>query len=153
GHTAGHCVLVVEPAGVAFVGDIDLSSFGPYYGDATSDLGDFRRSLERVGSLPASAWVTSHHKGVYTEREAFVAALRAYAATLDAREAKLLAMLGDAPRTIDELVRARLLYPAAHDELWVDVAERRTIAQHLDEMLADGRVARTDDGRFRRVAR
>jgi glyoxylase-like metal-dependent hydrolase (beta-lactamase superfamily II) len=29
GHTAGHCVLLVEPEGVAFIGDIDLSGFGP----------------------------------------------------------------------------------------------------------------------------
>ncbi|MEO8143524.1 MAG: MBL fold metallo-hydrolase, partial [Betaproteobacteria bacterium] len=35
GHTSGHCVLLVEPGGIAFIGDIDLSSFGPYYGDAT----------------------------------------------------------------------------------------------------------------------
>ncbi len=32
GHTAGHCVLLVEPDGVAFIGDIDLTGFGPYYG-------------------------------------------------------------------------------------------------------------------------
>ena len=34
GHTAGHCALVEESQGVAFIGDIDLSGFGPYYGDA-----------------------------------------------------------------------------------------------------------------------
>lgn len=151
GHTAGHCALVVEPEGLAFIGDIDLSSFGPYYGDATSDLGAFRRSLRDVAALPASTWVTSHHKGVYTERDTFLAALRAFAATLDAREAKLLGMLGDGPRSLDELVRMRLLYPPGHSELWVDCAERRTLVQHLDELLAAGRVRRTDDGRWLRA--
>ncbi|MFZ4756939.1 MAG: MBL fold metallo-hydrolase [Burkholderiaceae bacterium] len=150
GHTAGHSVLVVEPVGVAFIGDIDLSSFGPYYGDATSDLGAFRRTLARVGDVPASTWITSHHKGVYTERAAFESALHAFAATLDARDAKLLGMLGDAPCTLDELVAMRLLYPPGYDELWIDCAERRTIAQHLDEMVADGRVRRLDDGRYLR---
>src|SRR5512134_4160458 len=28
GHTAGHCVLLAEPHGIAFIGDIDLSGFG-----------------------------------------------------------------------------------------------------------------------------
>jgi glyoxylase-like metal-dependent hydrolase (beta-lactamase superfamily II) len=149
GHTAGHSVLLVEPAGVAFIGDIDLSSFGPYYGDATSDLGAFRRSLRRVARVPAQVWVTSHHKGVYTDRASFESALRAFEATLDAREAKLLAMLGDEVRTLDELVAMRLLYPPGHAEVWVDCAERRTIGQHLDEMFADGRVGRTEDGRWR----
>ncbi len=149
GHTAGHSVLLVEPEGVAFIGDIDLSSFGPYYGDATSDLGAFRRSLRRVADVPAKVWVTSHHKGVYTERTAFESALRAFEATLAAREAKLLAMLGDEARTLDDLVAMRLLYPAGYAEVWIDCAERRTIGQHLDEMLADGRVRRTEDGRWR----
>ncbi len=151
GHTAGHSVLLVEPVGVAFVGDIDLSSFGPYYGDATSDLGAFRRTLRRVADVPASVWVTSHHKGVYTERAAFETALRAFEATLEAREAKLLGMIGDGARSLDELVAMRLLYPRDHEEVWVDCAERRTIAQHLDEMLADGRVRRDEDGRWRRA--
>lgn len=31
GHTAGHSALLVAPKGVAFIGDIDLSGFGPYY--------------------------------------------------------------------------------------------------------------------------
>jgi glyoxylase-like metal-dependent hydrolase (beta-lactamase superfamily II) len=151
GHTAGHCALLIEPVGVAFIGDIDLSGFGPYYGDATSDLGALRRSLARVAELPASVWVTSHHKGVYTERDAFLAALRAFAATLDQREAKLLAMLGDAPRTLDELVRMRLLYPPGYAALWADFAERRTIGFHLDELLAAGRVRRLDERRWQRV--
>jgi glyoxylase-like metal-dependent hydrolase (beta-lactamase superfamily II) len=141
-------VLLVEPEGVAFIGDIDLSGFGPYYGDATSDLGAFRRTLRRVAEIPARTWVTSHHKGVYTERAAFETALRAFEATLGAREAKLLGMIGDGARTLDELVAMRLLYPEGYEEVWIDCAERRTIGQHLDELLAAGRV-RVEDGRWR----
>ena len=78
GHTGGHSVLLVEPEGVAFLGDIDLSSFGPYYGDACSNLADFRVTLRRVAELPARIWITSHHKGVITERETFLDLLRAF---------------------------------------------------------------------------
>ncbi len=59
GHTSGHCVLLVEPGGVAFIGDIDLSSFGPYYGDATSSLADFRRQR------PATLAELVAHRFVY----------------------------------------------------------------------------------------
>src|SRR5690606_19439426 len=83
GHTSGHCVLLVEPEGVAFIGDIDLGSFGPYYGDATSSLAEFRRTLARLPEVPATVWVTSHHRGVYTGREAFLSALAAFAAKFD----------------------------------------------------------------------
>jgi glyoxylase-like metal-dependent hydrolase (beta-lactamase superfamily II) len=144
GHTAGHCALWVEPAGIAFIGDIDLSSFGPYYGDATSDLGDFRRSLARLGELDAAVWITSHHKGVYTERAAFDAALSAFTARIDAREAVLLERLRRQPATLDELVAGGLFYPPGHASTWTDAVERRAISQHLDELVAAGRVAKPD---------
>ena len=140
GHTAGHCVLLVEPAGIAFIGDIDLSGFGPYYGDATSSLADFRRSLQRLAELPASAWITSHHKGVIRERAVFLELLAAFAARIDEREARLLRMLEAGPRTLDDLVRERLMYPPHAAELWIDSAEARSIQLHLDELLAAGRV-------------
>lgn len=150
GHTAGHSALVVEPAGVAFIGDIDLSGFGPYYGDASSDLGAFRRSLARLAELPARVWVTSHHKGVVTERAKFLALLQAYAACLDERSERLLQMLQGGARTLADLARQRLLYPPAYEELWVASAERRTIALHLAELRAVGRVREIEDGRWMR---
>ena len=153
GHTAGHCALIEQSHGVAFIGDIDLSGFGPYYGDATSNLADFRRSLAAVAALDARTWVTSHHRAVITDRADFLAQLAAFTAKLDEREAKLLAMLATGPQTMDDLVRQRLLYPPEHDALWVGFVERRSIGMHLDELLADGRVQRRDDGCFERRCR
>jgi len=150
GHTSGHSVLLVDSEGVAFLGDIDLSGFGPYYGDATSSLAAFRRTLARVAELPATVWVTSHHRGVYTDRAAFLKALAAFTAKLDERSEQLLAMLADGPRTLDELVATRLIYPIDYVEVWIDDAERRTIGQHLDELIAAGRTATDGQGRFAR---
>lgn len=147
GHTAGHCVLVVEPDGVAFIGDIDLSGFGPYYGDASSDLGAFRRTLARLPELDAKVWITSHHRGAYTDRATFLGALRAYAAKIDERSERLLDMLRERPRTLGELAQARLLYPEDYEEVWILDAERRAIAQHLDELRAQGRADVDGEGR------
>ena len=151
GHTAGHTVLLIEPEGVAFIGDIDLSSFGPYYGDATSNLGDFRRTLARLPDIPAKVWVTSHHRGVYTDRARFLADLAAFAARIDEREGRLLTRLRESPKTLAELVAGRLLYPPTHQELWVVSAETRTITQHLEELLERGWIRRDDDGRHHLV--
>ena len=46
GHTRGHSGFRIA-GGVFFLSDIDLTGFGPYYGDVWSDLEDFERSLER----------------------------------------------------------------------------------------------------------
>lgn len=147
GHTSGHCVLLVEPEGVVFIGDIDLSGFGPYYGDATSSLAQFRRTLARLPDVPARTWVTSHHRGVYTDRAAFLDALAAFAAKIDERSERLIELLRESPKTLEQLVDIRLLYPADYAEVWVVDVERRTISQHLDELIAAGRIAE-DAGRY-----
>lgn len=149
GHTAGHTVLLVEPEGVAFIGDIDLTGFGPYYGDASSSLDDFRRSLARLPGIPARIWITSHHRGVYTERERFLRDLAAFAAKFDERDQRLLELLRAAPQTLEQLVEKRLLYPAGFAAWWVEAAETRTIARHLEPLLAQARVQVDADGVYR----
>ena len=47
GHTRGHSGFRIS-GGVFFLSDIDLTGFGPYYGDAWSDLEDFEASLRRI---------------------------------------------------------------------------------------------------------
>jgi len=148
GHTAGHCVLVVENEGVAFIGDIDLSSFGPYYGDACSSLADFRRSLARVAEIDARVWVTSHHKGAFTERAAFLRELDRFASRIDERSDKLCAMLEAGAQTVAELAARRLIYPPRVDLPYVEWAERNTIRLHLDELVTAGCVQEVAPGRF-----
>lgn len=147
GHTAGHCALVVESEGLAFIGDIDLSGFGPYYGDATSSLSDFRKTLKKVAELDVRIWATSHHKAVITDRAQFVADLARFTSKIDERSAQLMGYL-QAPLSLDELIQRRLLYPAGYDVPFVPCAERRTIAMHLDELLALGHIAVQEDGYF-----
>ncbi len=149
GHTAGHSVLLVEPEGVAFTGDIDLTGFGPYYGDACSNLGDFRRSLQRLPDIPAKVWVTSHHRGVYTDRNQFLRDLAAFAAKLDEREQRILTWLGESPKTLEQMVERRLLYPQGFTAAWVTDAETRTISRHLAELLSSGRVQVDAEGFYR----
>ena len=148
GHTAGHCALVVDSEGLAFIGDIDLSGFGPYYGDATSNLADFRRTLTAVAKLDARTWVTSHHRAVISDRAFFLDSLAAFAAKIDERRDRLLAYLADGPQSLAALVRRRLIYPPEHQMAALDCIEQRCIAMHLDELLADDRVRLLDDGRY-----
>ena len=151
GHTSGHCALVVESEGLAFIGDIDLTGFGPYYGDATSSLAQFRGSLRRVAELDAKVWVTSHHRAVVSDRAQFLADLQRFAGKIDERSDKLLGYLQDGPQTLDQLVARRLLYPVGFHLPYVESAERNTIAMHLEELAAAGRVAQDAAGAWQRV--
>jgi len=150
GHTAGHSVLLVEPEGVAFIGDIDLTGFGPYYGDGCSSLAAFRRTLERVAELPARAWVTSHHKGVITDRARFLQLLAAFKEKIDRRAEAILGALAAQPRSLEALVAHRFLYPPGYYDIFVEDAERKSILEHLNELIAAGRAA-LDEGIYRQV--
>ena len=147
GHTRGHCVLLAEPEGVLFLGDIDLSSFGPYYGDAWSDLADFERTLEKVRGIEAKVWVSFHHVGVIESRDEFLAKLDRFAGRIAARERAIVEFLA-VPHTLAEMVAHRFLYPAHASMPFIDAVEGRTTLQHLERMRQDGRVRELDDGRW-----
>lgn len=145
GHTAGHCALVVDNEGLAFIGDIDLSGFGPYYGDATSSLAEFRQTLKDVAQLDARVWVTSHHKAVITDRAQFERDLARFAARIDERSEVLLQRLSQGPMTLGQLVAQGFLYPPTHSAPWTASAEARTLMQHLDELIDQGQVRQIGD--------
>lgn len=142
GHTRGHCALVEESSGVAFIGDIDLSSFGPYYGDASSDLAQFIDTLQRVRDIEARVWVTSHHKGVITDRTQFLETLQRFGAQIEVRHQKLLDTLAQGPRSMAQLVAEGLLYPADLQRQLPHIGciEARAIGQHLHLLQAQGLV-------------
>jgi glyoxylase-like metal-dependent hydrolase (beta-lactamase superfamily II) len=147
GHTAGHCCLLVEPDGVLYLADVDLSSFGPYYGDAVSSLDEFERTLSRVRDIEARRYVTFHHVGVIEERTAFLERLDRYAGVIETREQRLLDLLRE-PRTLAELAARRIVY-RPHDQVpYADPVERRSIAQHLDQLLLRGAVTEVEPDRY-----
>jgi len=151
GHTRGHSAFFVEPEGVLYLGDIDLSSFGPYYGDAWSDLEDFERSLARVREIDARWYATFHHIGVLEGREPFLERLDRFAAAIPRREARLLEFLAE-PRTLDEVAVHRCVYRPDDDVPHAEPVERRSMGLHIERLMRDGRVVEVEPGRFQTPA-
>ena len=150
GHTRGHSLFHVEPDDVLYLGDIDLSSFGPYYGDAWSSLADFERTLARVRDIDARWYATFHHIGVVEGRAPFVERLDRFSAVIGAREERLLAFLAE-PRTLDEIVAHRFVYRPGDAVPFADDVERRSMRQHLARLCASGRTRQIESGRFLRA--
>jgi glyoxylase-like metal-dependent hydrolase (beta-lactamase superfamily II) len=148
GHTRGHSALFVEPDAVLYLGDIDLSSFGPYYGDAWSDLEDFERSLALVRTLEARHYATFHHIGV-VDRPTFLERLDRFTAVIADRERRLRAFLSEAPRTLDEVAEHRFVYRRSDPVPFAAPVERRSMSQHIARLVRQGRVREVEPGRFR----
>ena len=145
GHTAGHCGLLVEPDGFLFLGDIDLTSFVPYYGDLSSSLEDFEASITRLREVEARWFGTSHQVGVIDDRRTFLDALDRFAAVIHRRDETLLHLLRQ-PRTLAGVVAHRLVYRPHVRLPFVEAVERRTALLHLERLERHGLVVSTDDG-------
>jgi glyoxylase-like metal-dependent hydrolase (beta-lactamase superfamily II) len=150
GHTRGHCAFWIEPDEVLYLGDIDLSSFGPYYGDAWSDLEDFERSLARVREIDARWYATFHHIGVLDGRAAFLERLDRFAGVIARREERLLAYLAE-PRSLDAVAAHRFVYRPEDAVPFAEPVERRSMAQHVARLLRQGRVREVEPGRYAAV--
>ncbi len=149
GHTRGHSGFHID-GGVFFLSDIDLTGFGPYYGDVWSDLDQFEESLVKVREVEARWYVTFHQKGVIEGRSRFLEMLDAFHAVIGRRHTEMLAFL-DEPRTIDEMVARRFVYRPHVDIPFVATVEARTAQLHVARMLDRGEAIEAEPGRYRAV--
>ena len=147
GHTRGHSGLVTE--GVFFLSDIDLTGFGPYYGDAWSDLDQFDESLRKAREVEADWYVTFHHKGIIEGRELFLEMIDAFHAVIETRHRAMLEYLAE-PRTLDEMMIHRFVYRPHVEHVFANSVERRTAELHVQRMLNRGEAAEVESGRYQR---
>ena len=149
GHTPGHLAFFFREPAVLFMGDYDLTRFGPWYGDRDSSLDELIASIERLRRIPARVWLTSHETGYF---EGDVSALfERYRAVIDEREAKLLDCLA-VPRTMDEIVNQWIVYrkPREPKEFY-EWGEGAIMGKHLERLMRTGAIV-LENGRYRLAA-
>ena len=88
GHTPGHSCFYFPEHDILYLADIDLTPFGPWYGDQTSDLNALLDSLQRLEDFQARVYLTAHGQGVFSGEEAKAALVRFKQVILD-REAEI----------------------------------------------------------------
>ncbi len=148
GHTRGHSGLII--GNVFFLSDIDLTGFGPYYGDAWSDLDQFDESLSRAREIEADWYVTYHHKGIIEGRKRFVEMIDGFHAVIGKRHDAMLDYLAE-PRTLDDMMRHRFVYRPHVQTVFADSVERRTAELHVQRMLQRHEAKEVEAGRFQRA--
>lgn len=143
GHTPGHLAFFFREPEVLFLGDYDLTKFGPWYGDRGSSIEDTIDTINRLRQWPARVWVTSHEKGTMEENPG--ALWDDYLNVIFVREEKLLNLLKE-PLSLEKIVRACIIYWAPRKpEGFFDLGERGHIVKHLEKLIADGLVIREAD--------
>jgi glyoxylase-like metal-dependent hydrolase (beta-lactamase superfamily II) len=143
GHTPGHIALFFRETGILFLGDYDLTPFGPWYGDHNSSIEDTISSLHRLRSIPARLWVTSHEQGIFTHPPEEL--WDRYEKIIYEREEKLLSALGK-PLTLEEIVNLWIIYGRPREpRAFFAFGERAHMKKHLQNLIERGMVRKIGD--------
>ena len=148
GHTRGHSGFRIS-GGVFFLSDIDLTGFGPYYGDVWSDLEQFEESLIKVRDEEAEFYVTFHHKGIIEGRDAFIGLLDKFHSVIGRRHEAMLDYLVE-PRSLNDMMRHRFIYRPHVVHTFADSVELRSAEMHIARMLTRGEASEVQPGKFQR---
>jgi len=145
GHTVDHTCFFEPTYGVLLSFDIDLTSFGPWYGHRESDIAVFEESIRKVMALKPRVIVSSH-KGIITDD--IELRLRRYLNIFDARDRILLDLMSR-PRSLHELVDFSPLYQGyPYAETLLRYWEEQMIRKHLARLVERGDAIETEDGKF-----
>jgi glyoxylase-like metal-dependent hydrolase (beta-lactamase superfamily II) len=137
GHTPGHLAFFIPEHELLFSGDIDLTSFGPFYGHDFADVNDFLSSIEKLKQVGATG-IASGHAGPFYGNLA--KRFDEYREVIFNRDRLLLGKL-DRPRSIEDFKGTHLFYKAYPDfpDLirWFELVH---IEKHLTRLEAMGQV-------------
>lgn len=146
GHTPGHLAFHLEREGILFTADIDLTSFGPWYGNPVSDPDQFEESVRRLAAVPARI-IVSGHKGPL--REDLSRRWDAYRAVIATRDRRCLSLLAGGPVTAAELAANWPIHGRALEPAWLYGTWERIMLEHqLARLRRRGLVRELEDGRM-----
>lgn len=138
GHTPGHLSFFFPDEEILFLGDYDLTSFGPWYGDVYSSIEQTIQSIHRLKNIPARRWITSHNTGVFEQNPGKL--WDDYENVIYQREEKIMNFL-DKPKTIDEIVSAWLIYGKPREpKEFFEFNERALVGKHIDRLKRQGKI-------------
>ena len=141
GHTPGHLAFYVPEAKLLFTADVDLTSFGPFYGHDFADIDYFLQSIERLRKRNARI-VATGHAGPFNDQ--IIEKFDAYEETIYQRDRLVLKQL-TRPMAISDFSGRNLIFRTYPDfaELirWFELVH---IEKHLERLRTMGKVRCVD---------
>ncbi|MCL5277153.1 MAG: MBL fold metallo-hydrolase [Deltaproteobacteria bacterium] len=144
GHTQGHSGFFIESASLTILTDIDLTRFGPWYGNEASDIDAFLDSIEKAKHVQSKYFMSSHTNQIYT-REQIVPLLDQFASYISRRERQILGLIDmHGPLSLEQMSRYGIIYPKSSLDNNPALAffEKKMLEKHLKRMhiAYDGRL-------------
>lgn len=142
GHTSGHCCFYEPNKKLMFSTDIDLTPFGPWYGNPPANLPDFIESIKKLSDFEMDVIATSHAMPI---RDNISQALEDYLKIIFERDESILEIL-EKEKTIEELETYNIIYKKEQKRYkafaWF---EQNMIKKHLDRLIEMDKVEKIGD--------
>ena len=138
GHTPGHLSFFFPEEKILFLGDYDLTSFGPWYGDVYSSIEQTIKSIHKLKTIPARRWIASHNTGLFEENPGKL--WDDYENVIYLREEKILEYL-NIPRTLEKILSAWLIYGKPREPReFFEFNERVLLGKHIEYLERRGKI-------------
>jgi len=142
GHTLDHTCFGINDYETIFLVDIDLTHFGPWYGNRVSDIEDFRDSMKKVIEIQPKLGISSHL--INPVSEGLVDRLKQYKSIFDEREARIIANISRGIDTIEKLAKTPTIYPRIPMDAYYTF-EIFMLEKHVELLEKNGVVTIEDD--------
>ncbi len=136
GHSRGHCCFYIPESKIIFLADIDLSSFGPWYGCIDCHINDFIASVNKIKELDYEVAV-SGHKELLRGKKEIDRNLDIFMNKIYEREVILQKEL-DSGKSIEDIAHKALIYSKFQEpEEIYRLMEKTMIEKHLEKFAED----------------
>lgn len=138
GHTPGHLSFFFPDEEILFLGDYDLTSFGPWYGDVFSSIEQTIESIHKLKNIPARRWIASHNTGLFEKNPGKL--WDDYENIIYQREEKIINFLKE-PKTLEEILAAWLIYGRPREpKEFFEFNERALVGKHIEYLERSGKI-------------
>jgi len=146
GHTAGHCAFLELNSKIAFLADIDLTSF-VFYAGIDSSLIDFEESLDKLNQLDIKTAVTGH-RGIIEGEKAIKEELSEYKSIIFKRDERILSYFSKSnPKNIIDFKNKNLIYKYySQFKEYEIIAELIMIQKHFDKFIKNRLIEQKGNG-------
>ncbi|MFX1579295.1 MAG: MBL fold metallo-hydrolase [Promethearchaeota archaeon] len=132
GHTHDHTCFGINGVEKILLVDIDLTEFGPWYGNVVSNLEDFKQSIEHILDIEPKMGISSHLLDPVTE--SLEEKLKRYLAYFEERDEEILKLIADGFDTIEQLARRPIIYPRIPHPVYL-LFEKLMIEKHIELLI------------------
>lgn len=143
GHTIDHTCFGLGGYEKLMLVDIDLTGFGPWYGNEVSDVDEFRSSIRRILRLKPKMIVSGHLQEPIAE--GIENKLRIYLNKMDERDDDILRLVSKGYDTVEKLASRPTIYPRIPRNLFL-VFEEFMLQKHIESLKRRGLLSISETG-------